>query len=613
MGFFAKLFPSGDAPGGGGNGGGPAVYADTEASDSEPSVIRDGDLAYTRAKGGNGSKPSYQEAVGAPVESESPLGYHVNWIAVIFLNINMMIGTGVFSTPASILNRTGSIGLALMYWVIGFLMASAGFSVYLELASYFPNRSGSEVVFLEQAYPRPRHFFPVAFAVQSVILSFSSSNAVVLSRYLWRMADITPSEWQMRGVAIAAYTLAVVFVIAHNRYSLWLVNFIGVLKILTLVFISVAGLVVLGGNVKHIPDPKANFRNAFEGTTSNGNDLSSALVSIVFSYAGYYNAFNMTNEIRNPVPTLRRNGAASLATVAVLYLLCNVAYFAAVPKAEFEGASEIAAAVFFSKLFGGSRAAANALNFLVLLSAFGNLLAVLIGSSRMIREIGRLTVFILAPRQGVLPFTNFWVSTKPFGTPLGPYLLKWIMTFIMIVAPPAGDAFSFVVDLASYPSAMFNFAMTLGVFILRRRRRRSGIGRSEFRAWDVVVVFFLAVQVFILAMPWWPPKGGPYAGSVSFWYATYCVVGIGIILLCVLYYVAWMHVFPRWLGYEIRTEIVNVDANGANTHRLVRVPKADVARWDEEHDEAGNLRRRHGGAAATTTELESNNSNEKVL
>lgn len=35
------------------------------------------------------------------------------------------------------------------------------------------------------------------------------------------------------------------------------------------------------------------------------------------------------------------------------------------------------------------------------------------------------------------------MSTKPFGTPLGPYLLKWGMTFIMIVAPPAGDAFQF--------------------------------------------------------------------------------------------------------------------------------------------------------------------------
>lgn len=77
------------------------VSTDLEASDSEPSVIHDGGLAYTRVKGGNGSKPSYQEAVGAPVESKSPLGYNVGWITVIFLNVNMMIGTGIFSTRAS--------------------------------------------------------------------------------------------------------------------------------------------------------------------------------------------------------------------------------------------------------------------------------------------------------------------------------------------------------------------------------------------------------------------------------------------------------------------------------------------------------------------------------
>ena len=89
-------------------------------------------------------------------------------------------------------------------------MAVAGFGTFLELASYFPSRSGSEVVYLEQAYPRPKHFFPIAFAVQSVILSFSSSNAIVLSRYVWRIADQDPSDWQMKGVAIAAYSLAVI-------------------------------------------------------------------------------------------------------------------------------------------------------------------------------------------------------------------------------------------------------------------------------------------------------------------------------------------------------------------------------------------------------------------
>ncbi|KAF3353391.1 hypothetical protein VdG1_08375 [Verticillium dahliae VDG1] len=453
------------------------------------------------------------EAAGAPVESKSPLGYHVNWLTVIFLNINMMIGTGIFSTPGNILRNTGSVGLALIYWVIGFFMAAAGLAVYLELASYFPNRSGGEVVYLEQAYPRPKHFFPVTFAVQSIILSFSSSNAIVLSRYLWRIIGRAPTDWEMKGVAVAAYTFAVICVIAHNKYSLWASNVIGALKIITLVFISITGLVILGGNVDRVPDPHRNFRNAFDGTTQNGNDLANSLVSIVFSYSGYSNAFNLVNEIQNPIPTLRKNASISLGIVFVLYFLCNIAYFSAVSKAEFAASGEIAAATFFRTVFGKG-SAEQALNFLVLLSSFGNLLVVLIGQSRSIREIGR---------QGVLPFTEFWVSTRPFGTPLGPYLLKWGMTFIMIVAPPAGDAFTFVVSLQTYPSAMFFVAMVLGVYIIRRRRARSNQPRPEFKAWHVAVIFFLLIQVYLLVMPWFPPEGGIYAGDVSFFYATYCL------------------------------------------------------------------------------------------
>jgi hypothetical protein len=39
-----------------------------------------------------------QDGYGAPVEQISPLGYHVGWFGILFLNVSMMIGTGVFST-----------------------------------------------------------------------------------------------------------------------------------------------------------------------------------------------------------------------------------------------------------------------------------------------------------------------------------------------------------------------------------------------------------------------------------------------------------------------------------------------------------------------------------
>lgn len=74
------------------------VSADNYTSDSEPSILHDGDLAFTRAKAGNESGATYQEAVGAPVEVRSPLGYNVGWVTIIFLNVNQMVGTGIFAT-----------------------------------------------------------------------------------------------------------------------------------------------------------------------------------------------------------------------------------------------------------------------------------------------------------------------------------------------------------------------------------------------------------------------------------------------------------------------------------------------------------------------------------
>jgi amino acid transporter len=156
------------------------------------------------------------------------------------------------------------------------------------------------------------------------------------------------------------------------------------------------------------------------------------MVNISFAYAGWWNSCNLANEIKNPVPTLKKNSALSLSVVFILYLLCNIAYFSCVQKEEFAVSRETAASIFFNTAFGNS--AAKALNFCVMLSAFGNLLVVIIGQARQIREIGR---------QGVLPYTDFWVSTKTFGTPLGPYALKYALTILMILAPPAGDAFAF--------------------------------------------------------------------------------------------------------------------------------------------------------------------------
>jgi len=88
------------------------------------------------------------------------------------------------------------------------------------------------------------------------------------------------------------------------------------------------------------------------------------------------------------VKKLRTSATLALTLVAILYILANIAYFAAVPKAELKAAKEISASLLFKHVFGSS-SASKVLNFLIALSSFGNLVAVLLGDSRLIRECGR--------------------------------------------------------------------------------------------------------------------------------------------------------------------------------------------------------------------------------
>ncbi|KAI4746120.1 amino acid transporter [Aureobasidium sp. EXF-12298] len=547
---------------------GSARSSSNDVFSSHEIVSTKGDLKFVVEQGGNGSQPSYQEVSGAPVEANSSLGYAVGPLTIVFINIGKMIGTGVYSTPATVLKGTGSVGTSLIFWALGLLTSGTSLAVYLEYASYFPNRSGSEVVYLEQAFPRPKYFFPIAFAVQTVILSFSSGNSIVMANYLFKIGDHTPTAWEQKGVAIACYTLVTLLLIFHTKTSYRISNAIGIIKVLTLIFIAITGLVVLGGHTR-VQDPMANFRDPFEGKAT-GYGLTNSLVKIIFSYAGYENAFNIVNEIQNPVKTIKRNASYSLIVVTVLYTLANIAYFAAVPKHDIRTSGVTVASLFFTNVFGHAKGV-KVFNLLIALSAFGNLIAVQIGQSRVIRECGR---------QGVLPFPKFWASTRPFGTPIGPYFVKWAVTIIMILAPPAGDAFNF--------TAAFAFSMSIGLYIVRYRRKKLGVPRSEFRAWDAAVVFTILQNLYLLIMPWYPPTGGATGGDVSFWYATYCVTGIGILLICGVYYYSWLYVLPKWGKYKIKQEVI-VLGDGSSTNSLVKVALTDLESWEQNHDEAGRV------------------------
>jgi hypothetical protein len=175
---------------------------------------------------------------------------------------------------------------------------------------------------------------------------------------------------------------------------------------------------------------------------------------------------------------------------------------------------------------------------------------------------------------------------------------------VMILAPPAGDAFNFVVNLAVYPSQAFSLALAVGLYLVRYERKKAGLARPDFRAWDVAIIFSILVNIYCLVMPWYPPPRGKDGGEFTFWYAAYVVTVLECksfpnntlfsfadlkfsLILCVVYYVVWMYVLPYLGKYTVRQETTVLDDEGTNTHRLVKVPNDKVAGWDAAHDPTG--------------------------
>jgi hypothetical protein len=72
------------------------------------------------------ASPTYKgdsDGIVGEVQEENTYAYDdsrkLGITGAVFLILNKMIGTGIFSTPSGIFAATGSVGISLFLWVIG--------------------------------------------------------------------------------------------------------------------------------------------------------------------------------------------------------------------------------------------------------------------------------------------------------------------------------------------------------------------------------------------------------------------------------------------------------------------------------------------------------------
>lgn len=447
--------------------------------------------------------------------------------------VGRIIGTGIFSTPGPIVAAVGSLGGALLCWLIGGLGAFCGLFVWLEWATLFPE-NGGEKVYLQHAYPWPRRMAARMFATRALLIPGTPSTAIILATNLEAAMGIHMSAWAHKLVALSALSSVILLHSLAPRWGIRFMDSVAALKVAILSGVVIAGVAVLTGHTR-INDPSHNLQwsTLWAGTATAPSLWTSALFRTFNSYAGWNSAAYIAGEMRDARRTIVRASIGGLGLCTSLYILVNVAYASAIPAEDMK--QTVAVAAEFAKALAGP-AAQRGVSAAVAVSALGVLVNVSFASSRVLRELGA---------DGTAP--AILVSTWPHGAPAAALATHWAVSACYLLLLPAGPvAYGLILDVEGYTISAFFLAVTAGLYAIRRRLPYPTPEGEHVQSTDHFVaptwaaIVFGLISMGLVVAPWAPAE---HPTPVPSWVGP--TIGTAILALG---FASWsvLDVFPRW-------------------------------------------------------------------
>ncbi|VDM42064.1 unnamed protein product [Toxocara canis] len=225
--------------------------------------------------------------------------------------VGTIIGSGIFVSPTAILTYAGSIGLSLIIWVVGGLIATMS-----SLLGTSIRESGGEFAYLN--YVR---WYPFAFA-------FLWSSTIITS--------VQSSQLFFTSARPKTTNFISVLIMFVNMYSLK--KYAGRIQIVIAIakLLSVAIIIVTGFYFITFKGSTQNFTNGnfFKGTMLTPANFVLSVYGGVWAYSGYDVLNYGAEDIKNYKRTLPIAVVGGLFLCIIIYLLTNIAYFAILTPSE---------------------------------------------------------------------------------------------------------------------------------------------------------------------------------------------------------------------------------------------------------------------------------------
>lgn len=273
----------------------------------------------------------------------------------VLLVISLVIGLGIFSTPAKVAATCSSEKMFFGIWILGGIMALIGSLVYAELGTLVPESGAYYKIFAKAYHPS------VGFAVNVMIFFCNGASlaivALIGAEYCANLLDLpTTSSLFNIFFSITCITLFLFVNLLGLRTSSTTLNFLLVLK-LTLMIILISTLF-------HSSPKQQEIIPITQPGLPDWKLFLVSLIPVCFTYGGYQQTINFGSELKSE-RFMRRGIILGVIIVIIFYLLLNQAYVHVLQFGGLQKADAIGSRL-FSLWFG--QWGAKAFDFLVVFS-----------------------------------------------------------------------------------------------------------------------------------------------------------------------------------------------------------------------------------------------------
>ncbi|XP_039554098.1 asc-type amino acid transporter 1 isoform X3 [Passer montanus] len=237
-----------------------------------------------------------QRAPGGP--ARVALKKEIGLVSACAIIIGNIIGSGIFISPKGVLEHAGSVGLALIIWVLGGGVAALGSLCYAELGVTIP-KSGGDYSYVTEIFGGLAGFLLLWSAVLIMYPTSLAVIALTFSNYVLQpvFPNCIPPYNASRILSMVCLLLLTWVNSSSVRWATRIQDIFTAGKLLALTLIIIVGFIqIFKGNYKELT-PSNAFR--FWMTPSVGH-LALAFLQGSFAFSGWNFLNYVTEELVDP-------------------------------------------------------------------------------------------------------------------------------------------------------------------------------------------------------------------------------------------------------------------------------------------------------------------------